>query len=188
MNTVQSEAEHMPDKIENAREILLEQGKTLLLQYGYSGLKVRDLTGRCGMASGTFYCYFQNKDDLVYQLMDIGWTYLFGKIESAMNSDLSLHDKLAVIFSELTVRERTYRAVFAKTPVVPGRFSDYYMASMARLDRIFENIITAEIRSGNIALPVSPRMTAHIMTRFLVSASTDPAIGYEDLWRLMKLS
>lgn len=178
----------MPDKIENAREILLRQGKTLLLQNGYGGLKVRDLTGQCGMASGTFYCYFQNKDDLVFQLMDIGWTYLFGEIESAMNSDLPLHDKLAVIFHELTIREQIYRTVFAKTPVVPDRFSDYYMASMERLDRIFENILTAEMKSGNTAISVSPRITAHIMTRFFVSTSTDPAISYEDLWRLMKLS
>ncbi len=186
MNAVQTEAEVMPDKIENAREILLEHGRTLLLKNGYAGLKVRALTGQCGMACGTFYCYFQNKDDLVFQLMEIGWKSLFEKIGSAMDSGLSLHDKLAVTYREINTRERTYRTVFAKTPAVPGRFSDYYLKNMERLDRIFENILTAEVRSGNITLPVSPRKTAHVMTRFFVSTGTDPEIDFEDLWRLMK--
>ena len=188
MNTVQSEAGEMPDKIENAREILLTHGKTMLLQSGYSGLRVRDLTRRCGMASGTFYCYFQNKDDLVFQLMDLGWKSLFEKIDQAMNSALPLHDKLAVTFQEVCTRERTYRTVFEKTPVVPDRFAGYYLDSMMRMDRIFESILSAEETSGRIRLPVSPRKTAHIMTRFFVSAGADPEIDFEDLWRLMKLS
>ena len=178
----------MPDKIENAREILLARGKAMLLQDGYGGLQVRGLTRRCGMASGTFYRYFRNKDDLVFQLMDLGWKTLFEQIRRATNSDLSLHDKLAVIFQEIGIRERTYRAVFAKTPVVPDRFSDYYLESMTRMDRTFESILSAEAESGRLGLPVSPRKAAHIMTRFFVSACADPEIAFEDLWRLMKLS
>jgi AcrR family transcriptional regulator len=96
----------MPDKIENAREILLEHGRAMLLQSGYGGLKVRDVTRQCGMASGTFYSYFQNKDELVFQLMDQGWSSLFEKIRAAMGSELPLHDKLAVTFREIDTRER----------------------------------------------------------------------------------
>jgi AcrR family transcriptional regulator len=55
---------------------------------GYDGLKVRDLAGRCGMASGTFYGCFPNKDDLVFQLMDLGWKGLFAKIDAAMRAGL----------------------------------------------------------------------------------------------------
>jgi len=177
----------MPDKIENAREILLKHGKTMLLQNGYAGLRVRDLTRRCGMASGTFYCYFQNKEDLVYQLMDLGWSSLFEKIGRTMDSGLTLHDKLAVIFGEINTRERIYRTVFAKTPVVPDRFAGYYLESMARMDGIFEDILSAETESGHISLPVPPQKTAHIMTRFFVSAGSDPEIAFDDLWQLMKL-
>ena len=176
----------MPDKIENARESLLAHGKAILLRSGYDGLKVRDVTGQCGMASGTFYRYFQNKDDLVFQLMDLGWKSLFEKIRLASASNLPLHDKLALVFREVNTRERTYRTVFAKTPAVPDRFSSYYLKNMARMDRIFENILSEEAESGNIRLPVSPSKTAHIMTRFFVSAGADPEIDFEDLWRLMQ--
>jgi AcrR family transcriptional regulator len=178
----------MPDKIENAREILLEHGRAMLLQSGYGGLKVRDVTRQCGMASGTFYSYFQNKDELVFQLMDQGWSSLFEKIRAAMGSELPLHDKLAVTFREIDTRERTYRAVFAETPVVPDRFAAYYLECMTRMDQIFEKILSAEAEAGRIQLPVSPRKTAHIMTRFFMSAVGDPEIDFEDLWRLMRLS
>lgn len=174
----------MPDKIENAREIFLAQGLLLLRQSGYDGLKVRDLARRCGMGSGTFYGYFPNKDDLVFQLMDLGWKDLFAKIDAVMQSGRPLHDRLAVIYRELGTRERTYRAVFAKTPVVPGRFADYYLACMARLDQTFERILSAEAENGNGGLPAETKKTAHILTRFFVCASADPEIGFEDLWRL----
>ena len=178
----------MPDKIENARALLLERGRALLLQNGYDGLKVRELTRQCGMASGTFYSYFSNKEDLAFQLMELDWDARFEKIGQAVRSDLPLHDRLAVIYREINARERLYRTVFAKVPAIPNRFAGYYLESIARLDQILENNLSAEAENGNIQLPVSPRKTAHIMTRFFVSAGADPEIDFEDLWRLMKLS
>jgi len=62
---------------------------------------------------------------------------------------LPLHGRLAAICRELGTRERTCRAVFAKTPVVPGRFAGGCLACMARLDQTFEKILSAR--------PMDPR-------------------------------
>ena len=73
VNIVHVRGNRMAVKLENARESLMECGKDFLLQNrdGKAGkINVRDLTARCGMALGTFYHYFDSKDDLVRQIMN----------------------------------------------------------------------------------------------------------------------
>jgi len=176
----------MPDKIENARELLLSQGRRLLLKKGYGGLRVRELTAECGMATGTFYRYFQNKDDLVYQLMDLKWRSVSQTIGEAMKAPLPLRDKLEIAFREISSREQGYHSVFAGTLVLPDRFSSYYLDSLVQMDRLFERMLLAEAESGAIRLPVAFDKAAHIMTRFFISASRDPKIEFDDLWPLMR--
>lgn len=176
----------MPEKLENARETLLKRGRTTLLRNGYSGLKVRDLTRQCAMASGTFYHYFQSKDELVFHLMELGWKHLFETIEPVMGSNRPLHDKLAIAYREFDTREQAYRAVFKGMPVVPDRFAGYYLENLAHMDRIFEDLLVDEEKTHALQFPLSPRKTAHIMTRFFISATGDKEIDFEDLWQLMK--
>ena len=55
---------------------MMEYGREFLLhnQDGKAGrLNIRELTARCGMALGTFYRYFDSKDDLVRQIMMEDW-------------------------------------------------------------------------------------------------------------------
>jgi AcrR family transcriptional regulator len=59
----------MSHKIENARENLLKNGRNALISGGYDNLNVKELAAQCGMATGTFYQYFHNKDDLVMQIV-----------------------------------------------------------------------------------------------------------------------
>ena len=47
-----------------ARRKLLEAASALIHEHGVPGLRVEDLVRRAGLSVGTFYLYFESKDDL----------------------------------------------------------------------------------------------------------------------------
>ncbi len=48
---------------------LLENGFELLKKMGYKRMTIDQLTKTCGIAKGTFYHFFKNKEEFAYQLM-----------------------------------------------------------------------------------------------------------------------
>lgn len=54
---------------EKLQQQLLEVGFQLLKKYGYRRMTIDELTKSCGIAKGTFYNFFKNKEEFVYQLM-----------------------------------------------------------------------------------------------------------------------
>jgi AcrR family transcriptional regulator len=55
---------------EQRRTDLLDAAEELVLRDGVDGLRVEDVTVGAGVAKGTFYLYFANKDELVVALAD----------------------------------------------------------------------------------------------------------------------
>jgi AcrR family transcriptional regulator len=52
------------------RAALLQAAQELLLENGYSGTGIRDITARAGLSLATFYLHFRSKDELVQQIGD----------------------------------------------------------------------------------------------------------------------
>ena len=51
------------------QEKLLSQGFELIKKYGYRRMTIDELTKSCGIAKGTFYNFFKNKEEFTYQIM-----------------------------------------------------------------------------------------------------------------------
>mgnify|MGYP002799795734 FL=1 len=60
----------------HTREKLLEEGGRLIAERGLSGISVEDITAACGVAKGTFYTYFKNKEEIVGALAE----KMFGEV------------------------------------------------------------------------------------------------------------
>lgn len=52
------------------KEILLQSAKELFLEKGIENSSVREITTKANVAKGTFYLYFKDKNDLIWQLLD----------------------------------------------------------------------------------------------------------------------
>lgn len=54
---------------DNTKELLIfEHSLRRVLAYGYTGLNIKDVSADCNIATGTFYLYFDNKEDLINRL------------------------------------------------------------------------------------------------------------------------
>ena len=63
----------MPKIIEGAREKILVNAKKRLFENGYQHLSLREVAKESGIATGTIYNYFANKDYLIANIMLEDW-------------------------------------------------------------------------------------------------------------------
>ncbi len=69
------------------RENLIETAESLLQQKGYEKMSVSDITRASGVAKGTFYNYFNKKEDIIFELNKRHLTDLSDKITYLSQED-----------------------------------------------------------------------------------------------------
>lgn len=71
----------MPKIIEGAREKIMANAKKRLFENGYQHLSLREVAKESGIATGTIYNYFANKDYLIANIMLEDWEDAVKKME-----------------------------------------------------------------------------------------------------------
>ena len=52
----------------DTKEQILEAARKIISLKGFAGARISDIVAKAGLAQGTFYLYFKNKQDVVFQL------------------------------------------------------------------------------------------------------------------------
>ena len=80
---------------------LLETGERMIAEQGFSNVSIDDIVKACGVARGTFYTYFKNKEDIVQAIS----RQPFGEIEvETREMDCGIQEKLCYYVKEFTKR------------------------------------------------------------------------------------
>lgn len=82
----------MPKIIEGAREKILMNAKRRLFEKGYLHLSLREVAKESGIATGTIYNYFANKDELIATVMLEDWLETLDKMDHAVNKVTNVAD------------------------------------------------------------------------------------------------
>lgn len=178
----------MARKLKNARANLMTRGKQFLLDNTdgrYGKFNVRTLTSQCGMAAGTFYRYFQDKDDLVLQIMDEDWEQVLAAVDAGMQQELPLCEKLRGIYELVGVFERNYRysamGLLASTP-------EHLAHRQEKLERLYARIrqfLQLEIDRGNLQLNAKLDSAAYLLVQLFLATGKNPAMDFDELWNCM---
>jgi|GEM_PF-4689163 len=175
----------MSHKIENARENLLKNGRDMLISGGYDTLNIKTLAARCGMATGTFYQYFHNKDDLVMQIVYENCRIIPENIRGISANDWGLHRKLEYVYDQF----RDYQKTYLRMKIGVLRLSDDYeklrTKVMAEINAAVEELLKDEIRRGNLELNASAATAAYLLTHFLFSIGRDADPDFGEIWACM---
>lgn len=93
----------MPKNLENIKEDIIRVTRKLLVEEGYEKLNVRTIATKCGIATGTFYNYFNSKQEIVEEILKIEWNMMLRRIEQGSKAEVSLIVKLETVYTELSV-------------------------------------------------------------------------------------
>ncbi|WP_206355580.1 TetR/AcrR family transcriptional regulator [Vibrio maerlii] len=76
--------------LNDKREQILQSAESLVAQSGFQGLSMQKLANEAGVAAGTIYRYFKDKDDLLIQLRLHVATRLATAVQANVTDDMPL--------------------------------------------------------------------------------------------------
>lgn len=104
----------MPKVIEGAEKRILETARELLFLEGYKKLTMRDVAKRCGIASGTIYNYFPNKDMLIAVVMLEDWENAMDQMKSGCQSAQDIAAGVKAIYDGIVYFAKIYEPIWAE--------------------------------------------------------------------------
>ena len=99
----------MPKIIENLRERVLKAAREALVTEGYQALSMRALAQRVGVAPGTLYNYFSDKEEIVATLALADWQDALARMDAVATRATDLERGLAALCDELNAFSDAYR-------------------------------------------------------------------------------
>lgn len=81
------------NKTEKYHKILNSAG-SVFAEFGFHKATISQIASRAGVADGTLYLYFKNKDDILYQFVSFKTKIVFQKMNEAVKSGQNAEEKL----------------------------------------------------------------------------------------------
>lgn len=82
------------EKLQSRRNAILEAAKEVLAEEGYMNVGIKNIAEKAGIATGTFYLYFANKDKLVETIAEEMYQKLLKRIKKERAKHTLVIDKL----------------------------------------------------------------------------------------------
>ena len=136
----------MPKIIEGAREKILANAKKRLFEKGYQHLSLREVAKESGIATGTIYNYFANKDYLIASIMLEDWEKTVQKMEERCKEAHSVKEGVQGICQSMEEFYEIYAVVWkqpsvaaAATPDMKHRHEFLISQLIGQIDSLLEN-------------------------------------------------
>jgi TetR/AcrR family transcriptional regulator len=98
---------------EDSRHKILEAAKKLFIEKGFSATTMRDISSAAGINKGLLHYYFQTKQSLFVNVLQMTSFELFPKIDSILHLRISFKEKLELIID-------VYIEFLLKNPRLPA--------------------------------------------------------------------
>lgn len=135
----------MPKIIEGAREKILANAKRRLFEKGYQHLSLREVAKESGIATGTIYNYFANKDYLIASIMLEDWEKAVTKMDINVTSAVTVKEGIFGICNAIDEFCNIYVSIWnqpavaaAATPDLAHRHTFLVDQVGKRVDRLLE--------------------------------------------------
>jgi AcrR family transcriptional regulator len=159
------------------RARLVETALEVFGDRGFRGTTIKRIAGRAGIAAGTVYTYFKDKDELIRATLDEGWSAFLASLDELAGSSepfaQTVDRLLDTGFAELERRLTLMRAVVLE----PDR-RDALRARVDELCRRVERIFIGARRTGPLrsvrAVAARRTMLRVTINGILFTAATTP--------------
>ena len=157
------------------RELILDAAIRVLAEQGFQKTKVRDIAKAAGVADGTIYLYFKNKDDLLIQLFEYVIAQVFDFFRDSLRDCSNSEEKLfKFIFTHLHFVEKEVVVSYVLTVVMRESttfIKDYKNKFFHDYLSMLRSIIEEGVREGLFSKDVDPLFVSRIIFGILDEVS-----------------
>lgn len=140
---------------ENMKEKIKKAAFMLMAEKGLKDISMREIADACGVTKPVLYYYFNDKEDLCYNLIEESSIVNNDKLKKFVSTGAVLEDILAFIFSEYIIDVKRKEVLsfvvhvssyLLSNPELEKRFVSMRKANMA----IISDILEREYKAGRI--------------------------------------
>jgi AcrR family transcriptional regulator len=139
------------------REAILDAALDEFSARGFAAARLDDVAARAGVAKGTIYLYFADKEALFQELVRFQLYPVLDTFEAALESDLPLRkiiDLAVDIFAREifgTRRKQVMRLIISEGPRFPALAEFYYREVLTRILKVVRARLVRALERGEIA-------------------------------------
>lgn len=143
------------DKEQKRRDIAFAC-KDLIFQNGIKNLTVSQVTAQAQIGKGTLYCYFNNKEEIVFEVVNLLMEEYTQKLMKKLESSKSINEKFkhftAFFYSEEDVELRELYKEFMSILLVSQRndISEFKTKCFNNYYGLFRQILAEGVKSGEL--------------------------------------
>src|SRR6478672_4919739 len=144
-------------KAAERRNAILKASLDEFSERGFAAARLDDVARRAGVAKGTIYLYFKDKEALFQELVRFQIGPVVGALEAVLASDLPLavivEHALDIFVREIygTHRKQVLRLIISEGPRFPALAEFYYHEVLARILKAVRARLTRALERGEIA-------------------------------------
>ncbi len=139
------------------REAILAAALDEFSARGFAAARLDDVAARAGVAKGTIYLHFEDKENLFQELVRARMVPVVGTLEAAFRTDLPLRvvvERAVDIFVRdiyETPRKQVMRLIISEGPRFPAIAEFYYREVLGRLLKALRGYLRRALERGELA-------------------------------------
>lgn len=156
------------EKSEKYNHILKSAG-AVFAEYGYHKATISQIASRAGVADGTLYLYFKNKEDLLYQFATVKTDQVFQKMHEAVNNGRDAEEKLRnLIRCHLTeFQNDIHMAIIFQSEV---RYLRDMAPQFRNISKMYLDFLSDIIELGQVEGTMRQDLFVGLVKRFILGA------------------
>lgn len=153
-------------KGQRTRESLLAAGRTVFERVGFLEARVADIVAEAGVSHGTFYTYFDSKNDIFREVAGQVVDEMYGALDEAASGEhaLELIHAANHVFVEVYERHAAILALIEQVAIFDEHFREMRLGLRRRLVRRVESALALMLRRGEAEVgQLDPRVLANVL-------------------------
>jgi TetR/AcrR family fatty acid metabolism transcriptional regulator len=154
----------------NKYHLILEAAIKVFARQGFYQSTVAQIAREAGVADGTIYLYFKNKDDILVQFFNYRTKQVFDRFRAAVNHSDSSHDKLrSLIRCHLTEfqRDRNMAVVYQVETHQNSRLAE---AQIREMSQMYQDLVSEIVETGQQEGSIRKDLYVGLVKRFILGA------------------
>jgi len=131
----------------------------ILSKKGFKNMSIREICEAADVSIGTFYYYFESKNNILYKFYEKGDTYFKKEIKPILNSDDALENVRTYLLSYIKLVE-TDGADMVEHLYIPDN-------KILKVNRAMQEILKDIIEDGQSKKQISKKMSAEGTVKFI---------------------
>ena len=156
------------NKSEKYNKILSSAG-AVFAEYGFYKATISQIATKAGVADGTLYLYFKNKDDILYQFINFKTHVVFKKMHAAVENGKNAEEKLRFLIRchlEEFQNDKNMAIIFQSEV----RYLRDIESQIKDISKMYLDLLSDIIEQGQIEGSIRQDLFVGLVKRFILGA------------------